>query len=88
MTFSIYRHLDRHCPVCNHKLNAMMNTGDEIGAPEPGDISVCDGCGGYLIFNSEFNLTSPSDEVEFLLSLDDATRNHIIKIQAFVRRRK
>jgi hypothetical protein len=46
----LYRHEDLHCPACEKRLNGTaVLTGAEI-PPSDGDVTVCTGCAGLLVF--------------------------------------
>lgn len=51
----VYKHTRSRCPGCRQTLNA---TGDPHGrgAPRPGDLSVCSGCGTILRFDHRLHL--------------------------------
>lgn len=48
-----------HCPQCNHAFNAATNV-DGIASPNPGDLSVCIGCGCALEFGQGYSLKALS----------------------------
>lgn len=57
MRTKVFKHRVSKCPGCRQTLNA---TGDPKGrgAPRPGDVSVCAGCGTILQFDSRLRLTA------------------------------
>lgn len=62
----IFKHRVSRCPGCHQTLNA---TGDPQGrgAPRPGDLSVCSGCGTILRFDRTLRLVAMTPvEIEML----------------------
>lgn len=44
------------CPYCGKTLDAATPAFDDSAKPKPGDISICIGCGGSLVFANDMSL--------------------------------
>lgn len=61
-----FRHVASRCPRCKQILNGSVDPQGR-GAPRPGDITVCSGCGNILKFGPKLALTALTvDQVEAL----------------------
>jgi hypothetical protein len=61
-----FRHVASHCPRCRQILNGTVDPQGR-GAPRPGDLTVCAGCGTILRFGPKLALTGVTpDQVEAL----------------------
>lgn len=56
---------EQHCPHCSKLIDLTGQlTADPEMQPQPGDYSVCFGCGGVLVFETGFRLRMPTpDEI-------------------------
>ena len=45
-----------HCPVCDEKLDGATVVNDDHAIPEPGDLSVCFGCGSFLTYRDDMTM--------------------------------
>ncbi|HEY1878489.1 MAG TPA: hypothetical protein VGG68_01005 [Caulobacteraceae bacterium] len=60
-----------HCPYCGKPHDSATNAdpGRDERPPEPGDASMCIGCGSMLIFDDDLKLSKPDPEtLQILLS--------------------
>jgi hypothetical protein len=48
------------CPICGHFLDAASSITDPEGTPNPGDVSLCIGCGFRLMFDQQLRLRLPT----------------------------
>jgi hypothetical protein len=49
------------CPACGHKFDRASNATGQDG-PEPGDITLCFGCGVLLVFSEALEVRMPTVE--------------------------
>jgi hypothetical protein len=65
------RYRETSCPVCETKLDACTGVNHD-DTPREGDVTLCIGCGSFLVFGPELQLRPMTDaEVG---DLDDETR--------------
>jgi hypothetical protein len=61
------RHREQRCLHCGKKLDSASGS----ASPEPGDISICIGCGGVLIFGDDCLMRLPTAKEEADALSDD-----------------
>lgn len=61
------------CPHCGKVLDA-ATPADGVGAPSPGDATLCIDCGEWCVFNDELKLEKPSDDAYVEIGTDPECR--------------
>ena len=69
------------CPFCGKPLDRAICPKEDV-VPVEGDLTVCFGCGGVMVFGKELVLRPASQEE--LDELDDATRLDLVRISRAV----
>lgn len=59
------------CPHCGYSMDRAAPVGDDAGAPDPGDTSICFGCGEILIFDEQLTLRAMTRLEMRRLHVDD-----------------
>lgn len=67
---TITRLKPHRCPHCGKRLNAAGTTDGADARPEPGDCTMCFGCGEWCVFADDLSLRKPSED-ELVELLDD-----------------
>lgn len=52
---------ENNCTNCGKRLDAVDNLGEEEEMPEPGNFTVCLGCGHVMVFAEGLSLRDPDD---------------------------
>lgn len=50
-----------NCPDCGHRILGHAATDADPGPPQRGDLSVCMGCGGWMVFGDRQEIRSLSE---------------------------
>ena len=58
----------RHCPVCSTLLDAATDVEEQGNKPKPDDLTICIGCGTFLLFDKNLKLYKPDKTDEELLA--------------------
>ena len=76
-------HPENHCPTCRHKLNRACSA--EPGTdhkPRPNDVTVCIGCGEYLVFDQQ--LCTRVMNLGDFQGLDASTQDLLVKTRSSI----
>lgn len=74
------------CPQCGAP-NDMATSWGGDDSPEPGDVSLCVGCGTVLVFNDDMSSRKPTpdEEVEIFLAMPAEFRAKFLEVQAMLK---
>lgn len=73
------------CPYCGEEMDCATGADDQTAIPEAGDLSVCFGCGGVLVFDPTLKPVIITDAEWGLL--EQGLRDHLIDISRTIRSR-
>lgn len=74
-----------HCPACNKPLDAAASISGEDVGPQPGDVTLCIGCGTFLEYGEDMRLMLLTDAHKDEISAEDLDR--LEEIQTMIRTR-
>jgi hypothetical protein len=71
--------LDSTCPHCGRANDGHTTTGSEAPAPQPGDISMCIGCGQFARFGDDMKLHAFTEEEKRLIGTDQEATQFMVR---------
>jgi hypothetical protein len=74
-----------YCPICGKKLDraGLVSKTGEYGEPSPGALTVCFGCGGWLVFRKDLSLRKM--DAEDIRQIDSETHQMLMTISRAIK---